>query len=101
MICCPSSAVTAITQKTEMDAIRIVPAFSELDISVVRLRKNGIAPTGLISASNEINDLSRFIAGGHDLDRRLPEHARSAQTFRGASTALKDHPWSRGSAPPP
>src|SRR6195952_2051254 len=63
MICCPSNAVTAITQKTEMDAIRIGPAFSARDISVVRLRKNGIAPTGFISASNDINDLSRFIGG--------------------------------------
>ncbi len=30
MICCPSSAVTAITQNTEIDAMRIVLRFSNV-----------------------------------------------------------------------
>ena len=62
MICCPSSVVTVITQNTDTDAIRIVRRRSASVCCAVRLRKNGTAPTGLISASSDMNDLSRSIA---------------------------------------
>lgn len=62
MICWPSSVVTAITQNTETAAMRIVCRRSASVCWAVRLRKNGTAPSGLISASREMNDLSRSIA---------------------------------------
>src|SRR5690349_6325722 len=62
MICCPSNVLTAITQNNEIDAIRIVRRCSADDCCDVRLRKNGIAPTGLIKASSEINDVMMSIS---------------------------------------
>ena len=84
--------IDRLDRDARREAMRIVRRRSASECSDVRLKKNGTAPTGLISASSEINDLRRSIASRRTHSRHA---GPSVQPF------FRDCPSSTESAPPP